>query len=161
MHDEGASKSEVARLRQQIELEFASMQRGLTAFALGTARHTFIYTRMEHVEGYQRKLAELVGESKAAQVVCERYNAVMEENEQTTGTLAEDIAPEKMLWILEYTEDDSNWYKLVPFYAISEQDAEQQVQEWIEQIPYRVFRKGLRAHPQGFRMHRRTLPGKI
>jgi hypothetical protein len=150
MHDEGASKSEVARLRQQIELEFASMQRGLTAFALGTARHTFIYTRMEHVEGYQRKLAELVGESKAAQVVCERYNAVME-----------DIAPEKMLWILEYTEDDSNWYKLVPFYAISEQDAEQQVQEWIEQIPYRVFRKGLRAHPQGFRMHRRTLPGKI
>jgi hypothetical protein len=110
MHDEGASKSEVARLRQQIELEFASMQRGLTAFALGTARHTFIYTRMEHVEGYQRKLAELVGESKAAQVVCERYNAVMEENEQTTGTLAEDIAPEKMLWILEYTEDDSNWY---------------------------------------------------
>ena len=163
MRNEGANKNEVVRLRQQIELEFTSMQRGLRAFALGTARHTFIYARMERVEGYQRELTQLVGESKAMQVVCERYNAVMEADEpaQTIEAPAEEIVPEKMLWLLECTEGDGDWSKLVPFYALSEQDAEQQTQKWIEQYPYKIVRTGLRAYPQGFRMRLRTLPGKI
>lgn len=163
MHDEGANKSEVARLRQQIDLEFALMQRGLTALALGTARHNFIDARIARVDSYQGELARLVGESKAIQIVCERYDAAMEANEsaQITDVPVVEIAPTKMLWILEYTEGDGYWCKLVPFYAVSEQDAEQQVQKWIEQRPYKIVRTGLRPYPQGFRIHREMLPGKI
>lgn len=163
MHDEGANKSEVARLRQQIDLEFEAMQRGLTGLALGTARHSFINARIERVHGYQCELAQLVGESKATQIVCEHYNAAMEGNEsaQITDVPVVEIVPTKTLWLLECTEGDGYWYKMVPFYAVSEQDAEAQVQKWIEQQPYEIVRTGLRPYPQGFRIRREMLPGKI
>jgi hypothetical protein len=65
--------SEVARLRQRIEDEIESMQRGFAAFAAGVARHEFIKVRMERIGGHQDELAERVGPTQAADIVCELY----------------------------------------------------------------------------------------
>ena len=65
--------SEVAQLRQQIEIELTSMRYGLSGFASGTARHTFIHTRMERVGACQDMLAQHLGEHAATQMVCQMY----------------------------------------------------------------------------------------
>lgn len=78
--------SEVARLREQIELQLEAMQRGLHGLASGTARHAFIYERMERVGVYQDELAQFVGEHAANQIVCNTYVEVME-REQLDNTL--------------------------------------------------------------------------
>jgi hypothetical protein len=70
--------SEVARLREQIELQLEAMQYGLRGLASGTARHAFIFERMERVGEYQDVLAEYLGEHIANQIVCNIYVEVME-----------------------------------------------------------------------------------
>jgi hypothetical protein len=67
-------KSEVARLREQVELEYAAMMRGLIGLAEGSAMHAFISARMARVEGYHYKLAKEVGEDEATQIICDLYN---------------------------------------------------------------------------------------
>ena len=67
---EHESKSEVAQLMHQIELEYQSAQRGLTGLAQGTASHAFITKRLENIGAYQEHLARLVGTEQAAQMVC-------------------------------------------------------------------------------------------
>ena len=71
------SKSEVARLREQIELELEAMQRGLHGLAI-TARHDFIVARLDRVGTYQDKLADQVGYPSATEIVCQLYVQVME-----------------------------------------------------------------------------------
>ena len=70
--------SEVAQLRQQIEMELTSMRRGLSGFASGSARHTFIHTRMERVGACQDMLAQYLGERVATEMVCQMYMHSME-----------------------------------------------------------------------------------
>ena len=62
---EQENKSEVARLMQQIELEYEAAQRGLYGFAAGTAKHEFITARMENIGHCHEKLKTLVGEEQA------------------------------------------------------------------------------------------------
>lgn len=69
----GEHVSEVARLRQSIEEEIEAMHRGFSAVAAGTARHEFIKSRMERIGSQQDQLAEHVGSSTAANMVCELY----------------------------------------------------------------------------------------
>lgn len=76
--------SEVARLRKQIELQLEAMQYGLQGLASGTARHAFIFERMERVGGYQDVLAEYVGEHIANQIVCNIYVEVMEREQSSS-----------------------------------------------------------------------------
>lgn len=71
--------SEVAKLRQQIEQEIESMQRGFTGYAAGVARHDFIKAKMERIGGHQDKLAENIGEEQAMIAVCQIYIKVTEE----------------------------------------------------------------------------------
>lgn len=66
--------SEVAHLREQVELEYEAMMRGLTGLAEGTAMHEFISARMARVEGYHHELAQEVGDSEATRIICELYN---------------------------------------------------------------------------------------
>lgn len=74
------SMSEVANLRQHIELEYEAMQHAMTGFAEGTARHTFITARMNGVGYYQQALALLIGKEAASQFVYDCYvTAVGEE----------------------------------------------------------------------------------
>lgn len=72
--------SEIARLRQRIELELDAMRRGVGGLSQGTARHAFIHARMERVGAYQDVLAREIGEIAASQAVCKLYMRVMEED---------------------------------------------------------------------------------
>lgn len=74
------SKSEVARLRTQIELELEAVNRGMNGLAIGHARHDFIHARMQRIGTYQDTLACEIGEEAATQVVCQLYHDVIEKN---------------------------------------------------------------------------------
>lgn len=69
--------SDVAHLREQVELEYEAMVRGLTGFAEGSAMHEFISARMARIESYHAKLTKEVGENEATQIICELYNKMI------------------------------------------------------------------------------------
>jgi hypothetical protein len=64
-------KSEVARLRQQIEDEHEAAQRGLSGIASGFARHDFITKRCENIARAHEQLITLVGPDTAIAIVAE------------------------------------------------------------------------------------------
>ncbi|HVB60864.1 MAG TPA: hypothetical protein VNE61_06680 [Ktedonobacteraceae bacterium] len=64
--NENTCKSEVARLMRLIDLEYEAAERALHGFAVGTARHDFINTRMENVGICHKQLREMVGDQQAA-----------------------------------------------------------------------------------------------
>ena len=64
------TQSEIARLQQQIEAEFLSAEQALRGFAQ-SAKHTFITARYNKIGQCQEQLAELVGEQRAMQMVCD------------------------------------------------------------------------------------------
>jgi hypothetical protein len=68
------STSEVAHFREQVELEYEAMVRGLSGFAEGSAVHEFISARMARIEGYHSELTKEVGENEATQIICDLYN---------------------------------------------------------------------------------------
>ena len=68
-----ANMSDVARLRCQIVEEMEAMRQVFEGFAAGSARHEFIHTRMQNINGHQERLAEHIGENDAANTVCELY----------------------------------------------------------------------------------------
>jgi hypothetical protein len=61
-----ASKSEVARLLRQIDLEYQAAHLGLTGLASGTSQHQVITARMEHMGESFTTLIDLVGSPEAA-----------------------------------------------------------------------------------------------
>lgn len=67
------SISEVARLRAQIEQEYAAGMWALSGLASGTARHDFINARLEHMERSHARLSELIGEERATAILCEVF----------------------------------------------------------------------------------------
>lgn len=71
--------SEIARLRQQIELEMDAMRYAFSGFALGTARHAFIHKKLERIGACQDSLAHHIGENAAHQFVCSLYVRTMED----------------------------------------------------------------------------------
>jgi hypothetical protein len=72
------NRSEIARLRQQIEVQLVSMRRGLSGLSAGSARHAFINARMERIGTYQDGLANQLGENAANMLVYNLYNEVMD-----------------------------------------------------------------------------------
>lgn len=73
---------------------------------------------------------------------------------------SEPAGPSRILWLL--TCDIGYADEVHPFYAISEEEAEQKAQAWIEQQGPRILRRtSLRPSPNGFTIHWRELPGKI
>jgi hypothetical protein len=64
-------KSEVARLLQQISLEYEAATRGLTGLSAGSAKHSFITARLEQIGVYHERLVSMVGEVQATQLVIE------------------------------------------------------------------------------------------
>ncbi len=65
------NKSEVARVLEQIELEFQAAQRGLHGLAFGTAKHQFITSKMEQMGKLHEKLQTMVGEEQAVKLLAE------------------------------------------------------------------------------------------
>jgi hypothetical protein len=70
-------KSEVACLREEIELQLEAMQRGMYGLASGTARHAFIDARMNRISECQHTLTDYIGEQDADQLVCSLYSEIM------------------------------------------------------------------------------------
>lgn len=62
-------KSEITRIRQEIQDEYEAAQRGLSGFASGTARHNFITARTENIGALHEQLVELVGPDQAIAIV--------------------------------------------------------------------------------------------
>jgi len=69
--EERENKSEVARIRRQIELEYEAAQRGMYGFAAGAAKHEFITARMENIGHCHEQLKTLVGEKEAVVVLAQ------------------------------------------------------------------------------------------
>lgn len=70
-------KSEVARVREEIELQLEAMRRGMYGFASGTARHAFVRARMDRISEYHQKLTDCIGEQDADQLVCNLYSEIV------------------------------------------------------------------------------------
>ncbi|MGH2493971.1 MAG: hypothetical protein ACRDIV_04640 [Ktedonobacteraceae bacterium] len=69
--DSSESKSEVARIKRQIELEYEAAQRAMYGFAVGAAKHEFITARMEHMGRCHEQLVTLVGEREATKALAQ------------------------------------------------------------------------------------------
>ena len=65
------NKSEVVRIKRQIELEYEAAQCGLYGLALGIAKHQFITAKMEQIGAHHEALKKLVGEQEAAKLLVE------------------------------------------------------------------------------------------
>ena len=65
------NKSEVARIKRQIELEYEAAQRGMYGFAAGATKHEFINARVENIGRYHEKLKTLVSEREATKALAE------------------------------------------------------------------------------------------
>ncbi len=61
-------RSEVARLLEQISVEYEAAQRGLSGLAYGTVRHEFITARMENMGRIHDQLQTLVGDAAIAMI---------------------------------------------------------------------------------------------
>ena len=73
MPESSQNKSEVARILEQISLEYEAARRIMYGFAAGAGKHQFISARMENMGQLQSKLREIVGES-AIEMVAETIN---------------------------------------------------------------------------------------
>lgn len=69
--------------------------------------------------------------------------------------------PVKTLWMLVCHTQGNDTYQLVPFYAFSEEDAEQQVQHWLSKQSCSTARISLRSFPDGFVICRQRLRGTM
>ncbi len=85
------SMSEVALLRQRIELELEAVRRAMYGPVVGTARHTFISARMERVGVCRETLAHHIGSEAAMQVVGQLYVQTMEEQDNAENQNESDV----------------------------------------------------------------------
>lgn len=65
------NKSEVARVLEQIELEYQAAHQALYGLASGAARHQFISSKMERMGKLHEQLHTLVGQEQAGKLVAE------------------------------------------------------------------------------------------
>src|SRR5258708_1384118 len=85
------NNSEVARIRQQIELESAAMKFAMYGFAT-VAKHDFISHKYEAIGKCQEQLETLVSEEEATDITVQTYNQVMDSDEQDVQP-ASSLAP--------------------------------------------------------------------
>ena len=68
--------SEIARLKQQIELECEAMRQAMDGFRV-TASHDIINHRYDSIGGLQEQLATFIGEKDSIQIAVEAYIQAM------------------------------------------------------------------------------------
>jgi hypothetical protein len=64
-------KSEIARLREQIEAEYEAARLALYGLAQGTARHDIIQAHMANAQQYGQQLIEQLGPDEAMPIIVE------------------------------------------------------------------------------------------
>ncbi len=84
------SKSEIAKLRHRIELEYEAIQRAMTSFAAGTARHEFIMARLNRIGQCREALAQHMGEEAAMKLVYELYADAVGEQTSAMHNVSEE-----------------------------------------------------------------------
>ncbi len=62
MPEQTEGTSDVARILEQISLEYEAGKRGLSGLASGTSQHAYITWRMERMEELHQHLYTLIGE---------------------------------------------------------------------------------------------------
>lgn len=67
------SKSEVAQLKEKIELEIQAMRSGLNGYA-AVSRHDVINHKYDQLGDYQQQLGEHIGTTAAIEVVIDALN---------------------------------------------------------------------------------------
>lgn len=82
--------SEVAALRQQIELEYQAALRGLHGLASGIARHDFINARYQRLHGIHQELTDLVGTREATGIL---VNTIIDQENKPTEERKPDNEP--------------------------------------------------------------------
>ena len=70
MPESSRNKSEVARILEQISLEYEAAQRIMYDFAAGAGKHQYIAARMENMGHLHNRLRKIVGDS-AIEMVAE------------------------------------------------------------------------------------------
>ena len=83
--------SEIARLRQQIELESTAMKLAMDGFAT-VARHEFISRKYDAIGKCQEQLQTLTSEQEATQITVEAYTLAMEQEGERSMQGFKDIA---------------------------------------------------------------------
>lgn len=73
------NQSIVASLRAQIELEYQASMWALTGLSSGSLQHAFITRRMHHMDIAYQELAQIIGEERATEVLCEVFDGKREE----------------------------------------------------------------------------------
>ncbi|HEY0757454.1 MAG TPA: hypothetical protein VGD98_26115 [Ktedonobacteraceae bacterium] len=68
-------QSEIARLLQQIDLEYNAARAALNGPMRGSTQHEFITARMERLNFYQEELSLHVGANEAIRLLVERLEA--------------------------------------------------------------------------------------
>ncbi|MFL5629348.1 MAG: hypothetical protein ACJ788_27530 [Ktedonobacteraceae bacterium] len=71
--------SDLQRLLQQIDEEYAAAQRGLNGLS-ATSRHDFIQARYRKADMYYEELVRAVGEEKAISILYERQELAFEDD---------------------------------------------------------------------------------
>lgn len=69
------NQSEVARMRQQIDLEIEALQRIMSGFAV-VASHEIIQSHYDRIGVCHEELVPLIGEEKATDILCEGMNSL-------------------------------------------------------------------------------------
>ncbi len=69
------NQSEVARLRERIDLEIEALQRIKDGFAI-VASHKIIQHHYDKIGSYHQELVKHVGEEAATDVLCEGMNKI-------------------------------------------------------------------------------------
>ncbi len=94
-----ASKSDIARLLRQIDLEYQAAKWGLTGLASGTSQHQVITAKMENMGKALETLTDLVGSpEEAGKMVAETLKDLPDT--PTRGTLVDFLQRE-----LDHTEE--------------------------------------------------------
>ncbi len=77
--------SEVARLREQIEREYAAACAGLHGLGMGSARHDFIQARMARAQQYGEQLIERIGAQAALPLIVAAMEAGSRQGQREQG----------------------------------------------------------------------------
>lgn len=68
--------SEVARLRERLELEHRACVWALRGLSSGSAQHRFITARFRRMDACCQRLGKLVGEEETTTILCEVFDGV-------------------------------------------------------------------------------------
>jgi hypothetical protein len=75
-------RSEINRIRQQIQDEYEAAQQGLSGLASGTARHDFISSKTENIGKCHEQLVKLVGPEQAISIIASTIWSPIEQGKE-------------------------------------------------------------------------------